>query len=87
MVAIEFASILDLSVQLAICRNVAFHDYMACSVGLLSDCVMTVGAPNAEWTSNLVLYGSSIYALTPAVVGTPYGWYNGFKDFNALNLH
>lgn len=64
------------------------YDYMACGVGLLSDCVMTFGAmPNAKWTSNLVLYGPSIYALTPAIPGPTYGWYPGFSQFNALNLH
>lgn len=64
------------------------YDYMACGVGLLSDCVMTFGVmPNAKWTSNLTLYGSSIYALSPTLTGTPYGWYNGFRDFNNLNLN
>lgn len=63
-------------------------DYMACGVGLLSDCVMTFGQmPNAKWSSNLTLAGGTIYALTPSITGTPYQLYNGFHDFNALNLH
>lgn len=64
------------------------YDYMACGVGLLSDCVMTFGVMlNAKWTSNLTLYGSSIYALSPSLTGPTYGWYPGFFQFNQLNLH
>lgn len=58
-------------------------DYYNCALGLFANCPMTFGqATNTRYPSSLVLYGSSIWAISPSLTGTPYKSYDGIYQFN-----